>query len=177
MEPREHPTLAWAVLQGHLRGGLDGRPYQFKCQLGGTTVEGLSHVCCPRCAKRPNHESSAGDPSDTRRLRPGEEEVSEWSPSSEEIEDATRAIVKVHNQAGHIRAVGPTVDSATYVAHEASSGGQGDQLSNYPPTPLEDRTPRRTHIFLSLVSVPQLTALFTRTCVREAQGSRLRSNS
>ena len=32
----------------------------------------------------------------------------------------------------------------------------------------EDRTPRRTHIFLSLVSVPHLTALFTRTCVRVA---------
>ena len=33
----------------------------------------------------------------------------------------------------------------------------------------EDRTPRRTHIFLSLVSVPHLMALFTRTCVRVAQ--------
>ena len=37
----------------------------------------------------------------------------------------------------------------------------------------EDRTPRRTHIFLSLVGVPHLTALSTRTCVRvaQAQGS------
>ena len=33
----------------------------------------------------------------------------------------------------------------------------------------EDRTPRRTHMFLSLVSVPHLMALFTRTCVRVAQ--------
>ena len=33
----------------------------------------------------------------------------------------------------------------------------------------EDRTPRRTHIFLSLVSVPHSIALFTRTCVRVAQ--------
>ena len=34
----------------------------------------------------------------------------------------------------------------------------------------EDRTLRPTHIFLSLVSVPHLIALFTRTCARVAQG-------
>ena len=33
----------------------------------------------------------------------------------------------------------------------------------------EDRTPRRTRIFLCLVSVPHLIALFTLTCVRVAQ--------
>ena len=33
----------------------------------------------------------------------------------------------------------------------------------------EDRTPRRTHIFLSLVSAPHLIALYTRACVRVAQ--------
>ena len=33
----------------------------------------------------------------------------------------------------------------------------------------EDRTPRRTHLFVSLVIVPHLIALFTRTCVRVAQ--------
>ena len=32
-----------------------------------------------------------------------------------------------------------------------------------------DRTPRRTHTFLSLVGVPHLIALFTRACVRVAQ--------
>ena len=34
----------------------------------------------------------------------------------------------------------------------------------------EDRTLRPRHIFLSLVSVPLLIALFTRTCAREPQG-------
>ena len=33
----------------------------------------------------------------------------------------------------------------------------------------EDRTPHRAHIFLSLVGVPHLIALFTFTCVRVAQ--------
>ena len=33
----------------------------------------------------------------------------------------------------------------------------------------EDATPRRTDLFLRLVRVPHLIALFTRTCVRVAQ--------